>query len=177
MNEGARRAAGEALLFLHADTLLPAAAHRLIAAALADPETGGGCFRLTYDDDHAVLRLSAFVTRWNNRFVHYGDSAYFVRADLFRRLGGYRELPLLEDLDLWTRLWRATRLVVVEGAVTTSARRFARHGPVRQQLLNVLIVGLYSLGVDPARLERLYRPRRSRGRSDRVQIREPSESR
>ena len=177
MNEGARRAGGAALLFLHADTLLPAEAHQLIEAALSDPGTGGGCFRLAFDADHPVLRFSSFFTRWNNGLFHYGDAAYFVRADLFRRIGGYREeLPILEDLDLWRRLLRRTRLVVVDGAVTTSARRFVRHGPVRQQLTNVLIVVLYLLGAHPARLERLYRPTTTKRRTDGVEIREPSRS-
>ena len=176
MNEGARRAVGSVLLFLHADTLLPPEAHRAIETALADPTVDGGCFRLEYDDDHPLLRLSAFLTRSTNRLVHYGDSAYFVRAERFHELGGYRTLPILEDLDLWTRLRRHGRLVVLDAAVTTSARRFTRNGAVRQQLKNVLIVGLYLLGVHPRRLERLYRPTRTEGGTDGVELHRPSKA-
>lgn len=176
MNEGARRAAGSVLLFLHADTLLPETAHGSIERALADPAVGGGCFRLEYDDDHPLLRFSALLTRSTNRFVHYGDSAYFVRADLFDELGGYRPYPILEDLDLWTRLSRRTRLVVLDAAVTTSARRFARHGAVRQQLRNIFIVCLYLLGAHPERLERLYRSTRPEGRTDGVELHRPSKT-
>jgi len=177
MNEGARRASGATLLFLHADTRLPPDAHHLIRTALGDPRTGGGCFQLAYDDDHPVLRFSAFLTRSTNRFVHYGDSAYFVRSRLFDELGGYQPWPILEDLDLWSRLRRRTRLVVVEAAVTTSARRFARRGAVRQQLANICIVGLFLLGVHPKRLGRLYRPSKPQRRMDRVELHGPSESR
>lgn len=157
MNEGARRAGGECLLFLHADTALPLDAHQRVAAALSDPRVGGGCFRLSFDRSGVVLWLSALATRFGSRFAHFGDSAYFVRADLFWDVGGYRDLPILEDLDLWLRLRRRARLAVVSSAVVTSARRFARHGAARQQLAGILVVGLFSGGVRPSRLQRIYR--------------------
>lgn len=157
MNLGAAAAAGDVLLFLHADTLLPPDALRAIEAALADPRVAGGCFRLRFDDDHPLLRLSGALSRFGCRLFHYGDCAYFVRRAAFCELGGFRAMPLLEDMDFWLRLNRGRRVVVVPASVLTSARRFREVGVVRQQTLGALIVLLYLLGVGAPRLARLYR--------------------
>ena len=156
MNRGAAEASGEVLLFLHADTLLPPDAHARVTAALAAPEAVGGCFRLSFDDDHRVLRFSAFCTRFSFPLFHYGDEAFFVRAEVFRRLGGYRPYPIMEDLDFWLRLRRAGRTVVVPEPVVASARRFRRNGVYRQQLLGAVLVGLFLAGVKPHTLKRFY---------------------
>ncbi|HEU4454329.1 MAG TPA: TIGR04283 family arsenosugar biosynthesis glycosyltransferase [Longimicrobium sp.] len=156
MNRGAAEATGDVLLFLHADTRLPADAHALVMDALANPDAAGGCFCLRFDDDHRFLRFSAFCTRFSCRFFHYGDEAYFVRAEVFRRLGGYRPYPIMEDLDFWLRLRRAGRAIVVPTPVVTSARRFRRHGVYRQQLLGAALVGLFLAGVNPHTLKRFY---------------------
>ncbi|HZF94805.1 MAG TPA: TIGR04283 family arsenosugar biosynthesis glycosyltransferase [Allosphingosinicella sp.] len=157
MNQGAAASSGDVLLFLHADTLLPADAARAIAAILSDPRVAGGCFRLRFDDDHPVLRLSSALSGAGCRLFHYGDCAYFVRRPVFRALGGFHAMPLLEDLDFWLRLNRGHRVVVARASVVTSARRFKEVGVVRQQALGVLIVLLYLLGVGAPRLARLYR--------------------
>ena len=156
MNQGAAAATGDVLLFLHADTLLPADARSVIAAILADPAVAGGCFRLRFDDDHPVLRVSSALSGFGCRLFHYGDSAYFVRRTTFRDMGGFHAMPLLEDLDFWLRLNRGHRVVVAPAAVLTSARRFRHVGVVRQQALATLIVVLYLLGVGAPRLARLY---------------------
>lgn len=157
MNHGAALALGEVLLFLHADTLLPENAHALIAAALTQPGTVGGCFRLGFDDEHRLLRGIAFMTRFSCRLFHYGDQAFFVRAETFARLGGFRLYPLMEDLDFWLRLRRLGKAVVLPRGIVTSARRFLENGVVRQQLQNVLLVLLYLAGVSPEALARFYR--------------------
>jgi rSAM/selenodomain-associated transferase 2 len=156
MNRGAALARGEALLFLHADTRLPRDAHRRICAALARPAVVGGCFRLSFDSRRRLLALYAFFTRFPFRLFHYGDSGYFVRAETFRRLDGFREYPLMEDLDLWLRMRACGRVVVLPSSVITSARRYERRGAVRQQGLNVVLVLLFVLGVHPRRLKRFY---------------------
>jgi len=156
MNGGSALASGDALLFLHADTRLPRDAHGLIASALARPGVVGGCFRLAFDSPHPLLALYAFFTRFSFRLFHYGDAAYFVRADVFRRLGGYRVQPILEDLDLWLRMRACGRVVVLPAPVLTSARRYQRRGVLRQQVLNTLIVILFLLGRDPRELKRRY---------------------
>lgn len=156
MNQGAAAAAGDILLFLHADTILPTDARSAIAAILADPAVAGGCFRLKFDDDHPVLRVSSALTGFGFRLFHYGDCAYFVRRNTFRDMGGFRVMPLLEDIDFWLRLNRRHRVVVARASVLTSARRFRQVGVVRQQALAMLIVILYMLGVGAPRLARFY---------------------
>jgi rSAM/selenodomain-associated transferase 2 len=156
MNRGAALAGGQVLLFLHADTRLPPDAHLRIASALTRADVVGGCFRLSFDSTRRVLALYAFFTRFGFRLLHYGDAAYFVRADVFRRLGGYRECSLMEDLDLWLRMRAHGRAVVLPSAVVTSARRYERRGAVRQQVRNTILVLLFLLGVHPRRLKRFY---------------------
>jgi rSAM/selenodomain-associated transferase 2 len=156
MNQGAEAAAGEVLLFLHADTIVPPDAGKLIGAILSRPGVAGGCFRLRFDHDHPVLRVSSVLSRFGFRLFHYGDCAYFVRRSTFRDMGGFRVMPLLEDIDFWLRLNRAHRVVVAPACVLTSARRFRQVGVVRQQALAAAIVLLYMLGVGAPRLARLY---------------------
>ena len=157
MNQGAASAAGDVLLFLHADTILPPDARNAIEDILSDPDVAGGCFRLRFDDDHVVLRVSSALSGLGFRLFHYGDSAYFVRRATFGEMGGFHAMPLLEDLDFWLRLNRRHRVVVARASVLTSARRFRHVGVVRQQALGTLIVMLYMLGVGAPRLARLYR--------------------
>jgi rSAM/selenodomain-associated transferase 2 len=156
MNAGAREATEDVLLFLHADTFLPADAFGLIRQALADPAVAGGCFRLAFDRDDPWLRFYSFFSRINQPLFTYGDQGLFVRREVFQRIGGFREMPILEDVEIQERLRRAGRFVKLRQPVMTSARRFVRYGPVRQQALNAGIVLLYNLGVPPARLKRLY---------------------
>jgi rSAM/selenodomain-associated transferase 2 len=156
MNMGAAAATGDVLLFLHADTRLPQSAHHLVTAALDDRGVAGGCFQLSFDRDSPGLRFSAFVTRFSFSLFHYGDSAYFVRTTAFRALGGYRPYPIMEDIDLWRRLRKRARLVVLDAPVVTSSRRFDRHGVFKQQCLGCALLLLFLAGVPPARLERFY---------------------
>ncbi len=167
MNAGARGATGDVLLFLHADTLLPPEAFRLVTDTLSDPEVVGGSFRLAFDRSDPWLAAYAFFSRINHPLFTYGDQALFVRREVFARLGGFREIPIMEDVEIQRRLRRQGRFVKLRQAVVTSARRFVQIGPVRQQLLNVALVALYHLGVAPSRLKQLYadaRPRDLLGR-------------
>jgi rSAM/selenodomain-associated transferase 2 len=157
MNYGASLASGDVLLFLHADTRLPRDAHALITGALRDDRVIGGCFRLSFDQTHPLLRFLSYCSRFRFRLLHYGDQAFFVRAGWFRESGGYRAYPIMEDLDFWLRMVRGGKVTVLDAAVVSSARRFSRYGIFRQQLRNVLFVGLFFIGVSPFTLSRLYR--------------------
>ena len=156
MNHGASLATGDVLLFLHADTQLPRNAYALIADAMRDPELHGGCFRLGFDRPHLLLRFFAWCTRFSFRTIHFGDSAYFMRAEAFRASGGYRAYPIMEDLDLWLRMSRGGKVAILDAAVVSSARRFSRCGIVRQQLRNMMLVLLFLMGVSPSTLHRFY---------------------
>ncbi len=157
MNAGAGQACGEVLVFLHADSLLPHNALSLLRNALIDPRIIGGTFTLRFDNPRFLLRLIAFFTRFRFRFFHYGDQGIFVRRTVFEELGGFKQIPIMEDLDLLQRLHRRGRVALINQPVTTSARRYLRNGIIRQQLFDAVLVILYLLGVSPERLSKLYR--------------------
>ena len=154
LNAGARLATGDALLFLHADTTLPAGAGAAVRSTLARAD--GGAFSVRFDERPRIARLAAACYERLHRGV-YGDQAIFVTRAAFDRVGGYRPLPIMEDFDFVQRLRWAGRFVVLPDTVTTSARRQQAHGEVRTFLTVASIKLLYRLGVSPARLARLYR--------------------
>lgn len=158
LNRGARATEAEILLFLHADTLLPPQAAGRVRQAIESGAVGGG-FRVGYDDRRSVLRLGNRLIGLRTRLTGcpLGDQAQFVTRDAFEALEGFRDWPILEDLDFIRRLKRYGKVVVVAEAVTTSARRVLAQGVVRSVTTNYLIWILYFLGVSPHRLARLYR--------------------
>ncbi len=158
LNRGARATTAEILLFLHADTRLPAGAAEAIRAAVAQGAVGGG-FEARYDDPRPLLRFGNRWIHWRSRLTGcpLGDQAQFVTRAAFDALGGFRDWPVLEDLDFIRRLKRHGRTVILPLVVTTSARRVLGQGVVRSVAVNYLIWILYFLGVSPQRLARLYR--------------------
>ncbi len=157
LNRGARATSADILLFLHADTRLPEGAAGLIRQAVAEGAPGGG-FLLRFEPARGALRLGHRMTTLRTRLTGcpLGDQAQFVRRDVFEALGGFREWPILEDLDFMRRLKRRGRIAIIDRPVTTSARRFLRRGVWRTSATNYLIWALYFAGVSPKRLARLY---------------------
>jgi rSAM/selenodomain-associated transferase 2 len=158
MNAGARAAAGDVLLFLHADTRLPAGAGAAIRAALADPTVVGGRFDVQLDSRRPLLGLVGWLMNRRSRLtgICTGDQAIFVRRVVFEGLGGYPDIPLMEDIELTRRLKRRGRLAALPLRVVTSARKWEGEGPLRTILLMWTLRLLYALGVSPARLHRWY---------------------
>lgn len=156
MNAGARAATHDLLLFLHADTRLPSGVLPRIAGTLADPGVAAGSFRLAFDRDDPWLAAYSWFSRINHPLFTYGDQGLFLRRELFREIGGFREIPIMEDVEIQRRLRRRGRFAKLDVPVVTSARRSVQRGLLRQQALNVALVALYHLGVEPARIKRLY---------------------
>jgi rSAM/selenodomain-associated transferase 2 len=159
MNAGARAARGDALVFVHADTLLPPAGLAAVARALGDGGVVGGGFRLAYQERHPALALIAAWASARSRLtgIHYGDQAMFLRRDLFERLGGFPEVQLFEDYRLSARLRREGRVITLPLAVRTSARRLLHAGIARTALRYAWLKLRHARGADPADLARDYR--------------------
>jgi rSAM/selenodomain-associated transferase 2 len=156
LNCGARCLLTDVLLFLHADTELPRGFDYYIRHALADGAVVGGCFRLEFDSAHPVLQAYSWFTRFSGRFFHFGDQGFFIRREVFIRMGGFSPLPFLEDVDFLKRARKFGKFSTLSAPVRTSARRFLERGMVSQQLVNVALVTLFELGVSAKRLAAAY---------------------
>jgi len=150
MNAGAAVARAEVLFFLHADSLPPTDALALIERALADQRVIAGAFEHRFIEREWALRAISWIDRCRYRLTrnYYGDQGIFVRAEIFRALGGYRELAIMEDLDLSQRLKRAGQTVFVPVPLLTSGRRFLARGPWRTFFFIVWLLLRHTLGLD-----------------------------
>jgi rSAM/selenodomain-associated transferase 2/rSAM/selenodomain-associated transferase 1 len=162
MNAGARVAAGRWLIFLHADSRLPAGWLDVVASADADDAIVGGSFRFVLDTADWRARVIEHGVRLRVRLMKlpYGDQALFVRRSVFERLGGYADLPLMEDVELIRRLRKAGTLMFSPAPVITSPRRWERDGWIRRSAHNVTLATRYLLGASAARLARQYTGRK-----------------
>ncbi len=157
LNAGAALATGDVLLFLHADTRLPPRAADLVRRALAADGVVGGAFAYAAAGAGAWDPLLTLGNRIRLRlFGHpYGDQGLFLRARTFRALGGFPDLPVMEDWELVARLRRLGRVVVLPEPALTAAASFAEHGVVRTCLLNLAAIVGHQLGIDTRHLATL----------------------
>ena len=158
MNAGAKASHGDILLFLHADTRLPADAQPLIESVLTDQKVVGGRFDVCFDSRSAWGTMVSTFMNWRSRLSHIatGDQAIFVRRHIFEQLGGFAEIPLMEDIEFSRRLKRAGSTVALHQTVITSFRRWEQQGPMRTILLMWTLRFLYWAGVNPHRLKDFY---------------------
>ena len=158
MNCGARLASGEILLFLHADTRLPRGAFDEIVAALKDPRYVGGRFDVDLDGNHWLLKIIGAMINHRSRItkVGTGDQAIFVRRELFVRMGGFPDLPLMEDIAFCRALKRLGGIACLRSKVRTSARRWETEGVWRTVIKMWTLKLLYFAGVSPVTLKRFY---------------------
>lgn len=166
MNAGARVASGDILLFLHGDSRLDEAAVAEARAAVSRGATAAAAFRLGYRETRRSLRLLAQAGRWLSRIHPYalGDQGLAIRREAFVRLGGFPDVPILEDWLFLRALRRRTGFRILRSTCATSGRRFLRRGPLRQLLQNARILYRYGEGEDLAILAAEYN-RRGDGRA------------
>lgn len=162
MNAGAERATGDVLLFLHADTLLPEGFEHHVRQILALPGTAAGAFELHIDDPLSHLRMIEKIANLRSRKFQmpYGDQAIFLKAELFQEVGGFPDIPIMEDFELVRRLRRKGRIVIAPVAAVTSARRWRKVGIWKTTLINQGVIAAYFLGVSPWRICQWYNKNR-----------------
>ena len=158
MNVGAAQATADILLFLHADTQLPHNTKSLIAEALSDSKVVGGRFDVRFPQDTGYAWLVSRMMNLRSRLsgMCTGDQAMFVRRSIFESIGGFAEIPLMEDLEFSRRLKRQGRIVAIKEKVITSFRRWEQQGPLQTILQMWTLRFLYWIGWDPHRLQQFY---------------------
>lgn len=157
MNRGASVARGRVLVFCHADSRLPAGWRQPVIDALSRPGVSGGSFAVRLLPARGILHLlnlPRYPADWR---LMYGDQAQFMMGQTFQRVGGFPEIPIMEDLEMMRSLNRVGRLVRIPLRVTSSSRRFLERGPLRQFWLDVRLVLRYLiLGAAPEEVARIY---------------------
>lgn len=160
MNAGASRARGEILIFLHADTELPPNALRAINSAMAQGRYVGGAFELGIDSHRIEFKILARWASLRCRLtgIPYGDQAIFIKRDYFNALGGYKDIPLMEDVELMRRIWRrGDKICIVPEKVRTSPRRWEQEGFVYVNARNAFLFFSYIFGVSAEKLASFYK--------------------
>lgn len=158
MNAGAALARGDVLLFLHADTRLPADAGRLILDGLASSGRAWGRFDVRIEGTHPLLRTVAWLMNLRSRLtgIATGDQAIFARRSVFEEVGGYQNAPLMEDIALFTEIKRRGRVVALDERVVVSPRRWLKRGVWRTVLLMYALRFGYWIGLSPMTLKRFF---------------------
>jgi rSAM/selenodomain-associated transferase 2 len=158
MNAGAAAASGDVLVFLHADTVLPEDADGLLRYGLADTGRVWGRFDIAIEGRNPLLRVVASLMNWRSQItgIATGDQAVFVRRDTFAAVGGFPDIPLMEDVALSKRLKRVGKPLCLAARARTSGRRWTDNGVIRTVLLMWRLRLAYWFGAEPAALARRY---------------------
>ncbi len=157
MNFGARAASGDILYFLHADTIPPERFDRKIVQSVRN-DMPSGCFRLSFDRNHILLKFYAWCTRFDIDAFRFGDQSLFVLKSLFTSLEGFREDHIvMEDQEMVKRIKKAASFKVLPEEVTTSSRKYMTNGVFRLQCVFTLIFMLYKAGVSQSKLVLIYK--------------------
>jgi rSAM/selenodomain-associated transferase 2 len=160
MNTGASTARGGILIFLHADTELPLHALKKIHFLLERKKYVGGAFDLGVKSDKFIFKVIGKLSSWRSRLnrIPFGDQAIFIRREYFNRIGGYKEIPLMEDVELMRRIKKSgDRIWIFNDRVMTSPRRWEEEGVIYCTLRNWILQIFYFFGVSPYRLVKYYR--------------------
>ena len=160
MNQGAVNAGGDILLFLHADTELPKNALNTISSVMRKGDFVGGAFDLGIQSDRPIFRLIETTASLRSRCtgVPYGDQAIFIRKKYFHSIGDFKEMPLMEDVELMRRIKKkGDKIYIVPEKVRTSPRRWEKEGPIYCTLRNWVLITLYSIGIPAEKLYKFYK--------------------
>jgi rSAM/selenodomain-associated transferase 2 len=160
MNRGATNAHGDILLFLHADTELPKNALNTISSAFRKGDFVAGAFDLGIKSDRPIFRLIELAASLRSRFTGapYGDQAIFIRKEYFHSIGDFKEIPLMEDVELMRRIKRiGDKIYIISEKVMTSPRRWEKEGVIYCTLRNWALITLYSVGIPAEKLMKFYK--------------------
>lgn len=165
MNAGAAAASGDVLLFHHADTELRADHIAAIQRAANESSFLAGAFYRKFDPGHRKRQWMERWVRLYNRHCGalYGDQSLFIRREQFARTGGFKEIPLMEDVEFTRRLRRDGGIVLIDPPVLSSARRHRQRGSLRTTIQNIVIIMLFRFGASPDRLHRWYYRKKGTG--------------
>ena len=168
MNAGAREASGDVLWFLHADTRPDAGSLQAMRGVLENPEVVGGAFEYNLDHPGRFFRVTENVSNRKNQAcrLFFGDMGIFVRRTTFERMGGFREYPLMEDMDLCKRLKEQGKIEIIPLRINTSVRRWLDEGILKNLVRNWVLQLLWKLGVSPHTLARWYSFGGDQGRTE-----------
>ncbi|MDR0879214.1 MAG: TIGR04283 family arsenosugar biosynthesis glycosyltransferase [Clostridioides sp.] len=157
MNAGANASSGEILFFLHADSLPPSSAIEDICRVVSIGYNAG-CFKIKFDSDKFLMRCCGFMSnlRVRLRNIAFGDQGIFLKKELFYRLGGYREIPLMEDYQLSMDIKKNFKIGQTKTVITTSSRRFLDCGVVKTMYKMQKLQGMYRRGVKAEKIADLY---------------------
>ncbi len=158
MNFAAQLATGDVFLFLHGDTILPTNFNSLIYQYLANPDTIAGAFELGINCNDKMFRLLERLVNWRSHFfsLPYGDQAIFLKASTFQEIGGFPNLPIMEDFELMRQLKKQGKISIIPVKVITSPRRWEKLGIWKTTVINQLIIIGYFLRISPLTLKKLY---------------------
>ena len=160
MNAGAAVARGRILLFLHADTRLGSEALKMILLAMESKDVVGGAFELGIESSKRAFRIIEKAARIRSKItqIPYGDQAIFLERNFFNQIGGFKEIPIMEDVELMGRIKKSGRkIAIIPYQVQTSPRRWETEGLIFCTLRNWTLISLYCMGVSPYRLAKFYR--------------------
>ncbi len=154
MNEGARVATSDILLFLHADSVFPSDGFSAISKALEDTNLVGGAFRLKIDAHSLCLKLVVLMANLRSSLfgLPYGDQGFFVRRNIFNTMNGYQDIPLMEDVEFIQRLKRKGKIILLTQTIMTSTRKWSLFISLR----NIILLTLYCIGVSEEQLAKWY---------------------
>jgi len=156
LNNGAVCATGAVLIFLHADTFLPANAFSLINEYLLVRKVDIAAFKMKFDKESFLMDIYSWFTKFDSIFTTFGDQVIVIRRDFFNELNGFPNLTIFEDLELCRKARSKSKIYKLPAFVTTSARRFETIGIIKNQLLNALFILQYLVGIDPNNIYKKY---------------------